>query len=345
MRITLDNRYQKREQRISFFLELLGKLSAIPGIQSVGAVTNLPLSYTESMSAFMVEGYANQKDQLTDTRLVTPGYFAAMGTRLVDGRFFGEDDVLGRPPVVIVNETFARNFFPGQSALGKHFSTTNFGQDAPKEWSTVVGVVADVRHSTLEASARGQVYAPLWQSDTNTAFVAARTNLPPQQIARSIPKTVQSVDPLIAAADLHTMQELISAAEGRRRFQTSLLAVFAGVALFLASTGLYGVMTYAVRHRSQEIGVRMALGAQRRDVLRLIMLRGILLTGCGLALGIASALVFARFVSSMLFGIVFIDPVTFGAVGILLVLTGMAACYLPARMAMKVDPIVALRYE
>jgi predicted permease len=345
MRITLDNRYQKREQTIGFFRQLLEKISAIPGVRSAGAVTNLPLSYTESMSTFMVEGYPNQKDQLTDTRLVTPGYFAAMGTRLVEGRFFEEFDVSGRPPVVIVNETFARNFFPGQNALGKHYSLRDFGQETAKEWSTVVGVVADVRHSTLEGSPKGQVYAPLWQADTNSAYIAVRTILPPEQIAQSIPKVVQDIDPLIAVADLHTMQDLISAAEGRRRFQTSLFAVFAGVALFLALTGLYGVMTYAVRQRSQEIGIRMALGAQRGDVLKLIMLRGILLTGCGLALGLAGAVVFARFVSSMLFGVVFADPATFGSVGILLVLTGMAACYLPARRAMKVDPMVALRYE
>lgn len=345
MRIALDSRYQKREQAIGFFRQLIEKLSVIPGVRSAGAVTSLPLSHTESMSLFLVDGYPNQKDQLADTYLVTPGYFAAMDTRLVDGRFFGDDDAFGRPPVVIVNATFARNFFPGQSALGKRFSTRDFGQDSAKQWSTIVGVVADVRHSTLEEHPRGQVYLPLWQSDANSAFVAVNTILPPEDIAPSILKTVQRIDPLVAVADLHTMQDLISAAEGRRRFQTALLAVFAGVALLLALTGLYGVMAYAVRQRSQEIGIRVALGAQRADVLKLILLRGILLTGSGFALGLAGAAAFERFVSSMLFGISFADPVTAACVGLLLGVTGMTACYLPARQAMKVDPMVALRYE
>jgi predicted permease len=345
MHISLDARYQKREQNLAFFRQLLKKLSALPGVQAAGAVTNLPLSNTESMTLFMVQGFANQTDQLVDSRLVTPGYFSAMGTRLVAGRFFGDSDTDGRPPVVIVNEAFAKRFFPGQSAIGKHFSFRDFGQETVKDWSDIVGVVADVRHSALEESPRAQVYSPLWQSDANSAFVAVRTALPPEKLARVIANVVKEIDPLIAAADLHTMRELITAAEGRRRFQTSLLAVFAAIALFLALMGLYGVMNYNVRQRTQEIGIRLALGARRRDVLRLVLLRGLWLTATGFALGIAGTFAFTRLIASLLFGVKPADPATFATAGFLFAAAGIAACFVPASKAINLDPLVALRHE
>jgi predicted permease len=345
MHITLDARYQTRDQDLGFFRQLLEKLSAIPGVQAAGAVTDLPLSNTESMSTFMVDGFPNQMDQLVDSRLTTPGYFSAMGTRLVEGRFFDESDAHERPAVVIVNEAFAKRFFPGKSAIGKHFSFRDFGQETVKDWSNIVGVVADVRHGTLEENPRAQVYTPLWQSDANSAFVAVRAALPPELLARTVPNVVKETDPLIAAADLRTMGELITAAEGRRRFQTSLLAVFAGVALFLALMGLYGVMNYSVRQRTQEIGIRLALGAQRSDVLQLVLLRGLLLTACGFAIGLAGTVAFTGLVSSLLFGVAAADPATFAAAGFLFATAGIAASYIPAHRAMNVDPLVALRHE
>lgn len=345
LQVTLDSRFQRPEQNLGFYRELLNKFATFPGVASVGAVTNLPFSHSDSMTIFALEGYANQKDQLVDSRQITPDYFGAMGTRLVAGRFFNDSDAADRPGVVIVNEAFVKNFFPGQNPLSRHFAFNDFAQGAPKNWSTIVGIVGDMRHSTVDETPRPQVYTPLWQSSADSLYFAIRSSLPPESIKHAIPEIVRSVDRQIAAADIHTMSELVATTEGRRRFQTFILGVFAGVALFLATTGLYGVMTYSVRQRRQEFGIRIALGAQKTDILKSVLGRGILLTFLGLTLGLLAAAVLTRLVASMLYGVSSSDPLTLSGVASLLLVAGITACYLPARRATKVDPMIAIRYE
>jgi ABC-type antimicrobial peptide transport system permease subunit len=202
-----------------------------------------------------------------------------------------------------------------------------------------------VRHTRPEDAANPQVYVPFWQGDAARASVAIRTNIPPAQLIPAIRGLVREIDPVLAVSDIRTMDQRLADANARRRFQTFLLAVFAGVALFLASVGLYGLMVYAVKQRTAEIGVRIALGAQRGDVLKLILVEGIMLTLAGLAVGLIAALGLTRVLVSLLYGVVPSDPVTFIIVPLVLVAISLLACYVPARRAMHVDPMVALRYE
>jgi len=316
MEISLDARYAKTEQRLGFFRSLLDRLRALPRVQSAGASTYLPLSGAESMTLFTVEDYANRKDQLVDSRAVTPHYFEAMGTSLIEGRFFTDaDSVANRPPsasspvapsVVIVNQAFAEIYYAGRDPIGQHFRFRDFDKDT-NPWSTVVGVVADVRHTKLEEHSRPQVYQPLWETDANRAFFAVRTaatqGAASPDITSAVRSVVHSLDPTVAPANIRTMDDRVSEANARRRFETFLLSVFAASALVLALVGLYGLMAYSVRRRTSEIGVRMALGATASRVLAMILQHGVSLVLIGLALGLAGAFALRQLLASSLFGI------------------------------------------
>jgi predicted permease len=273
-----------------------------------------------------------------------------MGTPLIAGRFFSrEDGVAGHLGVVIVNEAFAKAYFPAQSSLGGRlcicYVAANSNIDWP--WAAVVGVVANVRHSNLEDAPPPQIYQPFWQDghDANRAYIAIRTSLPPAQMIPAIRRTVSIIDPSLAVANIQSMDQRVSEASALRRFQTSLFGVFAGVALFLAGIGLYGVMAYSLRQRTAEIGIRISLGARRSDVLKLMVGHGMMLTLAGILVGIAGALAFTRLLSSMLYGIAPIDPTTLVVVGMVLLAVSLIACYVPARRAMRIDPMKALRSE
>ena len=345
MHIALDSRYSKPGQRSAFFHSVIDKLGALPGISSIGAADALPLSHMEEMTFFSVEGYPNKKGQLVDSRYATDNYFETIGTPLLAGRFFTQaDQPLKAASAVIVNEAFAQAYFPGRSAVGGHLCLCYFTSGAAS-WSTVVGVVADTRFSNLENTPPPQVYSPFWRADLDQAFIAVRASLPSARIVPSIRSAVASIDSTLAVADIQTMDQRVSEASALRRFQTSLFGVFAGVALFLAAIGLYGVMAYSVKQRTPEIGVRLALGAQPSSVLKLIVTQGMTLTILGICIGVAGAFALTRLLSSLLFGIAPTDPVTFIIVAVVLLAVSFLACYIPARRATKVDPMIALRYE
>jgi putative ABC transport system permease protein len=359
MEISLDARYATREQRLAFFRSVLDRTSSLPAVRSAGAITNLPFSGTDSMTLFTVENYPNQKDQLVDSRAVTPHYFEAMGTPLVEGRFFTDaDSVAGQsaspsspvaPSVVIVNQAFADIYYAGRSAVGQHFRYRDFDSDK-NPWSTVVGVVANVRHTRLDEPPRPQVYTPLWLSDSDRAFFAFRTVAPPSHgpapdITSSLRDIVRQLDPAVAAANIHTMDDRVSESNARRRFQTFLLSIFAASALVLALVGLYALMSYSVRQRTAEIGVRMALGATQARVLGMVLKNGVALVLVGLAFGLAGAFALRQLLASWLFGIAPTDPFTFAAIPVLVIAVALAACTIPARRASLIDPAIALRRE
>lgn len=317
---------------------LLGKISALPGVTAVGTVSDLPLTMSESLSFFWVDGFANQKDQLAEARTVTPGYFSAMQIPLIAGRMFNDTDA-STQGTAIVNEQFAQTYLAGRNPLGARIST----DDAHKKWDTVIGVVADVRHTSLEEPAQPQMYHASY--DSPNAALTVRAVLPSTTVAAEIRAAVRQIDPNVVLSDFHTMGDLESQASARRRFQTSLLTVFAGIALLLAVIGLYGLMAYSVNRRMQELGIRMALGAQRSHVLLLILKNAAGLLGTGLLIGLACAWVATRALKSFLFEVTGHDPATMVAVCGLLVVCGLAAAFLPARRAASIDPMQALRTE
>jgi putative ABC transport system permease protein len=339
MNITLDSHYRQHPLRQAFFSNLIGKVAALPGISAVGAVSKLPLSNTEALTMFWVDGYANEKNQIAEWRFATPDYFFAMKIPLVGGRFFTSDDRPGHSPVAIVNQAFASKYFANRNPIGGQIGYSE------RTRRTVVGVVGDVRHSSLEAAPQPQVYLPFAEGDGWGAFIVAGSALPSQAVISSIRATLKSIDPNLAVGDIHTMGELVSEASARRRFQTSLFTVFAAIALLLALVGLYGLMAYSVSRRTREVGIRMALGAQRADVVLLILKKAAFLIGLGLISGLGCAWIATRALKAFLFGVSEHDPATVLLVCGMLVVCGMLAALVPARRAAAIDPMKALRTE
>lgn len=336
--VSLDQRYSNREQHVAFYKELIAKLESLPGVQAAGSINYLPLSGSESITSFWVDGYPNKDFQITEGRQVTPHYFSAMNTPLIAGRYFNDTDGSGS---TIINQTFARTYFPNRNPIGGRI--TGDSKAKPENWGIVIGVVADVRYEGIEQEAQPQIYNAGYSA--GDASVAVRSTLPPGTVANEIRATLKSIDPNIAATDIHTMGDLVSSATARRRFQTSLLTAFAGIALIMALVGLSGLMTFSVNRRRREVGIRMALGAERRDVLLLIVRNASALVGWGLVLGLACTWVATRLLKSFLFGVSQHDPLTVVAVSVLLAVCGLAAAFVPARRAASVDPVQALRTE
>ena len=340
MNIDLDARYSQPQQCRAFFKNLMGKIGALPGIDAVGGVNYLPLSNSESIGFFWVDGFANRQDQMAEGRMVTPQYFRAMNIPLLAGRFFSEDDASSTARPTIVNQQFAKVYFANRNPIGSRISTD---EKDHSHWSTVVGVVADVRHLSLEEAPQAQIYSPGYEF--GGAYIAVRSVLPPSTVASEIRRTLKSIDPNLPRADIHTMGDLVSEASARRRFQTSLLTVFAAIALLLALVGLYGLMAYSVSCRTRELGIRMALGAQRTDVTLLVLRKAALLLGLGLVSGLACSWIATRAIKAFLFGVSEHDPATILLVCVLLAVCGFIAALIPARRAASIDPMQTLRTE
>ena len=337
--LTLDERY-KPQQAADFYRSLMSKLEALPGVQAAGAVNVLPLSNSESIGMIVVDGYPNNSFQQTEFRKVTPDYFAAMGIPLIAGRTFNEGDT-AQPGNTIINQTFAKIYFPNRNPIGGRIS----GDPGAKleYWGTVIGVVADVRHMSLEEQPQPQTYNTGF--DSGDANIAVRATIPPASVINEIRTTLRAIDPSLALTDIRTMGDWVSIATALRRFQTSLLAAFAAIALLLALVGLYGLMAFSVNRRTRELGIRMALGAERRDVLLLILRNASVLVAGGLVAGLFCTWLVTRVLKSFLFGVSEHDPLTVIFVSLLLIVCGLVAAFVPARRAASIDPMQALRTE
>lgn len=342
-------KYLKPESRRVFYDELLRRLNEIPGVEAVGINTRLPLSTSGMKFSFSVEGRTMPNDSslpFAVYRVVNPDYFRALGIPLHRGRVFDTRDSADSTPVFLINRRLADQFWPREDPTGKRLKIGP--ADSPNPWVTIVGVVGDVRQTGLYGEQLAELYAPYaqerrsWMSPQN---LVVRTNRDAASLAGAVREAVWKVDKDQPVSDVKTMDQVFAAAVSRERFQTLLLGLFAALALVLACVGLYGVISYAVAHRTHEIGLRMALGARPWDVLRLVLSQGMTLTFAGLAFGIAGAFAVTPVMADMLYGVTATDAVTFSSVAVLLVVVAFLACYVPARRATKVDPLVALRYE
>ncbi|HZH90555.1 MAG TPA: ABC transporter permease [Pyrinomonadaceae bacterium] len=349
--MTLDlamtgRKYPDHAQRITLLQNLLQRASTLPGVEAVGVVNPLPLNGNFDAYGFDISGRAPAapgEEPSADRRVITPDYFRAMSIPLQKGRPFSERDVRDATPVVVINETFARRYFADADPLGQRIVFTD-APDAPAR--EVVGVAADVRHAGLDAPAGLEYYVPFHQAPAVRVTLVARTTAgDPASITPALRGLVREIDKDLPLWNVRTMNSLLSESVARRRFNMTLLGIFALVALLLASLGIYGVMSYLVTQRTHEIGIRLALGAQPADVLKMVLKQGMLLVACGIALGLVCAFALTRSMSSLLYGVSASDPRTFGLISLLLVVVAFAANYIPARRATKVDPMVALRYE
>jgi predicted permease len=337
LNIELDPRYD-HPQAVEFFRNLFARLQALPGVQTVGAISNLPLSHSEDLRMFAVDGYPNQKGQLAEASWATPNYFSAMRIPLIAGRLFTADEKPGSH-TILINQSFARKYFAGRNPIGGRVSR----QDDHTRWSTVVGVIGDVRHTSLEEPAAPQIYNP--DMEFGGGYIAVRSTLPAKSLAAEIRSSLHAIDPNLAAGDIQTMGDLESVASAQRRFQTSLLTVFAGVALFLALVGVYGLMAYSVSRRTREVGIRIALGAQRTDVVLMVLKKAALLLALGLMSGLVASWFTTRAMQAFLFGVGRHDPMTILSVCALLAVSGLTAAIIPARRAASIDPMQALRTD
>jgi putative ABC transport system permease protein len=340
-------KYRDVEQRRDFFKRLLERLEAQPGVVAAGAVLIRPLEGTIGWDMpYAIEGQTldeANRNVVPNYEVITPHYFRAMSIPLVRGRDFTEDDNELAPEVIIISETMSRRIFaPGTDPIGQRIRLDP--SDPDLKWRTVVGVAGDVRYREL-SDVRFDVYVPYRQTTVVFRYLTIRTASDPQALVHTVRREVASLDQTQAITDVQTMEQLVSRALARPRFNTLLLGLFALMAAGLASVGIYGVMSYTVTQRTNEIGIRIALGASRLDVLKLIVGHGLKLTLIGVVLGLAGAFVLTRVMTSLLYGVSTTDPITFVLVALVLLCVSLLACYLPARRATKVDPLVALRYE
>jgi len=338
-------KYKEQSQRAAFYSDLVQRVKAYPGVESAAVVNYLPLGGANSSDSYLVEGEPEpQPGQEYDGRyrVASPDYFRTMGISIIRGRGFTDQDKADAAPVVIVNETLARQHWPGQDPIGKRIRFYGPLDRAP--WMEVVGVIADVKHD-LTIPVTPEYYLPHAQDPWNAMVLVAKTSVDPLLLAGSLRQQVWSIDRDQPVFDVRTMQEVRSGSVALYSFSSVMLGIFAGVAMVLAAIGIYGVMAFAVTQRTQEIGIRMALGARTADVLKLVVKHGMKLALLGIVCGLAGSWVLTRFIQKLLVGVEPTDLLTFSAVSVCLLFAAFIACYIPARRATKVDPLVALRYE
>ena len=342
------NRYPKNEDISRFVHELELKMGALPGVESVGSTFQLPLTGSGAQMPYAYNAETSQKWESisADWRPITPGFFPTVGARLLEGRNFTDADDASHPLVVIVDDMLARQAWPGESALGKKLEVELLSRkDNPRVYAIVVGVVAHLRSHDLMRNVREQIYIPHSQETFGRMAVVMKTSGDSSGVMKQVEQQVRSLDPGVAVRDLKPLENYVDDARAPMRFNLILIGIFGAIALTLASVGLYGVMAYSVTQRSHELGIRIAVGASQRDILRLVLGQGVRLTLLGAGVGLLVSLLVTRALASLLFGVSATDPVTFVAVPIVLAAVAMLACYLPARRAMGVDPMIALRHE
>jgi putative ABC transport system permease protein len=343
LRILLpEYKYKTDAQRLAFGDEVIARLGALPGAQYAGAVTFLPLSgwwgVRQVSNALAASATTGSPTAVWSS--VTPGYFRALGIPLLKGRFFNPHDNTDNAPVAILSAKLALQLWPNENPVGKLVNVQGL-----KEPRQVAGVVGEIRDFGLTAEQKPEVYVPFAQVPSHLICVAIHTATQPMSLAAAAQHSVWAVDKEQAVSFVMSMQQLASESLAPQRTSMILIVIFAGLALMLATIGIYGVISYSARQRTREIGIRIALGAGPRVVLRLVMREGLALTAAGLAIGLAGAFALTRFLSSVLFGVRPGDPATFAMVAVILAGVTLLATYIPARRAMRVDPMVALRHE
>ncbi len=333
------------ERGAVFFRQVIERVSALPGVEAVGAISHLPFGGRGVNLGFTLQGreaVASEDATRAEVRVVSPGYFDAMAIQLIEGRAFNEQDSTSSPPVILVNQSFVRQFLPGAAPLGRRLRI-KLGKDFEGE---IVGVVGDVRHRGYDAEPRPEVYVSYLQNAIWPVMnLVVRTKNEPAEMAPAVRREIEAVDSTQAIFNVRPLTDFLSDSIAERRFNLLLLIGFAAVALFTAAAGVYGVMAYMVTQRTHEIGIRVALGARRFDVLKLIIGQGTRLVMCGLALGLLAAFIVTRLMTSLFYGVSATDPVTYIVVVLFLSAIALLACYIPASRATKVDPLIALRYE
>ena len=335
-------------QRARLYSEMIQRLENVPGVQAVGASTSLPLHIASVSDSFVIVGRPAPESGVWPTARfdsVSPGYFKAMGVPLRAGRMFTEQDDLDHPPVMIVNETMARRYWPGEDPVGAQVDTGASLNDGSRAVFEVVGVVGDLHDTNLERDPEPCMYVCYHQQALRFMSFTMRTSVDPMSLVAAVRKEVAAVTRDEAPFEFYSTDELLAVSLRQRKAVTLLLSIFAALAVGLSAIGLYGIIAYSVARRTHEIGVRMAVGGQRSDVLVMVLKQGLVLTGIGLAIGVVASLGATRVLASMLYEISPIDPVTFIAVSALLAAVALLACYMPARRATKVDPAIALRCE
>ncbi len=339
-------KYKEPAQRDNFYRELLQRIRSLPGVQSAGATSILPLSGNNSSGSFRIEGREVPQGQSSphgDRWAATTDYFSTMKIPIIRGRYFDDRDAMESQPVAIIDETMQRKYWPNEDPVGKRI-TFQGGQNNPI-WREIVGIVGHVKHKGLEGESRVQYYIPHSQVQNSSMNLVVRANVEPSSLTGAVRGAIREMDKDLPVFRVRTMDQYVIDSTAQRRFALTLVAVFAGVALALAAVGLYGVLSYSITQRSHEIGIRMALGAQVRDVLRLVVGQGMMLALAGVLLGGVAAFLLTGLMENLLFDVKAKDPITFVTIAVLLTLVALLACLVPARRATRVDPIESLRYE
>jgi putative ABC transport system permease protein len=337
------NRYPKGEQQWAFHREVIERVGRLPGVESAAVVRGLPFSGNGATVTYNVPGQAPPppgQELKTLENAIDPNYLSTVGLPLIRGRNFSYTDGPDSPPVLLVNRTLAEKLWPGADPLGKQLELPD-----AKVTASVVGVVGDAKQHDIAEQQRPQIYTPYAQNPHIFGTLVVRSRVEPLSLAETVKKTVWSVDPEQPVWRVRTLERVLEQNVADRRFVLTLMACFAGLAVLLTALGLYGVISYTVVQRTHEIGVRVALGAQGRDVLRLVLGQGMRLVGVGLGLGVVGAFAATRLMEGLLYGVTATDPLTYAFVALLLAAVALLACYLPARRATRVDPLIALRYE
>jgi putative ABC transport system permease protein len=341
---------QDMTRSTNFFREVIERVLVLPGVQAAGVATALPVMELGIRSSLSIEGRTDpspgQPPRLANNRVVSPGYFRALGIPRIEGRLLSTQDSAETLPVVVINRAMAKRYWRDENPVGKRFRLRANG--TPPSWLMIVGVVGDIHQGGLDTAPVPEFYTPFTQdyfpfAAPSVLFV--RSDGDPQNLIPAVRDEIGAVDKSLPVSEIQTMEDVLANWLAPRRFNLLLMSVFAAVALTLAAVGIYGVVSYSVSQRTRELGVRVALGAQRRDLLALVIRQGLVLAVTGVVMGLVVSFGLTRWLATLLFGISANDPFTLASVASLFTLVALFACYFPARRAMKVDPMIALRYE
>jgi putative ABC transport system permease protein len=346
VRVSLpDSRYPGDEEKYTFYKNFLGQVKSMPSVKYAGITRNMLGGW---QSSYYVEGAPIPEpgqNPFAEFNVVSPDFFKAMGIRLLEGRVFTEHDLEDSQAVVVVDEKFARKWWPNESPVGKRLQIHRTSPDSNAQWSEVVGVVHHVKHYGVDRNSRESLYLSAYQDSFDDVTLVVRTQGDPMQLVTPIRKAVLELDPDLPVSGIQTLKAIVAERSLIRRLTTKVLVLFALTALLLSILGIYGVIAYSVSRRINEIGIRIAMGARIGDILRLVLTHGGKLILIGIGVGLVGAFAVTRFISSFLFEVTARDPFTFLLVTVVLTSTTFLACYIPARRATRINPMVALRYE